>query len=835
MQISSKSRSSVGLLCMLGILGVLFDGCGSNSNTIAPVSLRILTQSPLPNAQVGVPYSEMLMASGGSTPYKWALTSGTVPKGLAFDASAGVISGTPSQAINGTNLTFSVTDSSTVPQTQTVMLSFTVSNATPVSIAVTPANPSVTVGKTQQFTATGTYSDNSTQNLTSSVTWASSNISIATINSTGLATAATAGATAISATMGGVVGSTTFTVVSTSSISVSISPKRGGLTVGQTLSVTATVANDPLGQGVTWSATGGSFSLSTTASGAATSYTAAATAGVYAITATSLSDGTKNASVTIGVTDLAGVFTYHNDLSRDGSNMSEYALTGSNVTSATFGKLFSCTVDGAIYAQPLWAANLTVGGFKRNVVFVATQHESLYAFDADVSVTPCVPLWHVSLIDAAHGGSTAESSVPSGIGGLVGAGYGGITPEVGVTGTPVIDPASNTLYVASKSVIASGPTFVQRLHAIDVTTGNERSGSPTTIAATYPGTGDGGTTVTFNPRTQLQRPGLALVNGTVYIAWASHEDTPTYYGWIMGYSASSLSQVSVLNVTPNVGYGGIWMGGGAPAADSSNNIYLLTGNGDFDATNTTGPTNDYGDCFLRLSSSLGVSSYFSPSDQASDNASDQDFGGGGAAVLVDLPIVAGKPNHLVIGGGKDGFLYLLNRDALGGSGDGNAWEKVAFGNGIFSTGAFWNSNFYLAGAGGNLKAYVFDPTARRFNGSPNSQSNISYSFPGTTPSVSSNGTANGIVWALDNSNYCTPPTSTCGPTVLHAYDATNLATELWNSTLGSGNGAGNAVKFTVPTIANGKVYVGTRGNNSGGITSSSTIPGELDVYGLLPN
>jgi hypothetical protein len=650
-----------------------------------------------------------------------------------------------------------------------------------------------------------------------------------------LATAVASGTTTISATLGNVSGTTLLTVPSGSSIAVSVSPKRGGLTVGQTLSVTATVTNDSFGRGVNWSATGGTFSSSTSLSGVATSYTAPATAGVFTLTAISISDATKSASVTIGVTDLAGVFTYHNDLSRDGSNASEYALSPSTVTSATFGKLFSCTVDGAIYAQPLWVANLTVNGAKRNVIFVATQHESLYAFDADVNTTPCTPLWHVSLIDAAHGGSSSEKSVPSGAGGLVGSGFGDITPEVGVTGTPVIDPSTKTLYVVSKSVITSGPTFFQRLHAIDITTGDEKSGSPVTIAGTYPGKGDGGTTVTFVARQENQRPGLALVNGHVYISWASHEDTPPYYGWIMSYNASSLAQTSVLNVTPNVGYGGIWMGGGAPAADSSNNIYVLTGNGNFDATNGTGPTDDYGDCFLRLSSSLTVTSYFSPSDQAQDNANDADFGAGGAAILVDLPVLSGKPNHLVIGGGKDGTLYLLNRDALGGSGDSKAWQKVAFGSSIFSTGAFWNNNFYLAGVDGNLKAYAFDTATRLFSGSPNSQSHISYGFPGTTPSVSSSRTTNGIVWTLDNANYCTPGSPTCGPTVLHAYDAANLATELWNSTQGGGNAAGNAVKFTVPTVANGKVYVGTRGNNSGGTTSSSTVPGQLNVYGQFPN
>ncbi len=275
------------------------------------------------------------------------------------------------------------------------------------------------------------------------------------------------------------------------------------------------------------------------------------------------------------------------------------------------------------------------------------------------------------------------------------------------------------------------------------------------------------------------------------------------------------------------------MGGSAPAADTSNNLYLITGNATFDATNATAPNNDYGDSFLKLTSGLSVSQYFTPSDQAQDNAGDADFGSGGAAILVDQP--AGPVTHLVIGGGKDGYLYLLNRDAMGGLGDSNAWQRFYTGSQIFATGAFWNGRYYLAGLNGPLQSYSFNSVTGMFDLSSVPQSPSSFGFPGSTPSVSSSGTANGIVWALDNELYCTRYSNGCGPAVLHAYDATNVATELWNSTQGTGNAAGNAVKFTVPTIANGKVYVGTRGNNTGGDTSSSTIPGELDVYGLLPD
>jgi hypothetical protein len=469
-----------------------------------------------------------------------------------------------------------------------------------------------------------------------------------------------------------------------------------------------------------------------------------------------------------------------------------------------------------------------------NVIFVATQHDSLYAFDADAN--PCVQLWHANLIDSTHGATSGETTVPSGpSGNKVGSGYGDITPEVGVTGTPVIDPSTNTLYVVSKSMNSGGTSFYQRLHAIDITSGNEKFAGPANITSsiTFPGTGDGGSTVSFNAQQQNQRSGLALVNGVVYVAWASHEDTAPYYGWVVGFNASTLAITNVLNVSPNVHYGGIWMGGAAPSADGNGKIYLITGNATFDVTNTSAPNNDYGDSFLQLSGSLSVSSYFTPSDQANDAANDQDFGAGGAAVVLNL--TSGTLQHLVIGGGKDGSLYLLNGDKMGGSGDSNAWQHFNIGNGIFATGAFWNNTFYIAGIHAPLVSYSFNSSTNLFNTSIASQSSSSYGFPGASPSVSSTGASNGVVWALDNTNYCTNQSPGCDPAVLHVYDATNLGTDLWNSSMVSGDAPGNAVKFTVPTIANGKAYVGTRGNNAGGAFGSTSVSGELDVYGLKPN
>ncbi len=828
----------------------------SLSLTISPATLSITTSS-LPDGQVGASYSATLVATGGTTPYTWSLTSGTLPSGLSLNASTGAIIGTPTVAANASPLTFTVNDSSNPVQSASVSLGLTIGSTASGTLTIaTTTLPGGQVGVAYSaalLAAGGTTPY--TWSISSGSLPAGLTLNGATGAITGTPTAA-AGATplTISVSDSSVPVQTksvnlALTISTSSGISVSVSPQNAGITITQTLSLTPTTTDS---SGVNWSVSGsgcsgvacGTLSAATSLTGVAVTYSAPSTAGVYTITASSVTNNSITATATIGVTDLAGMTTYHNDISRDGANTQEYALNTSNVTTSTFGKLFSCAVDESVYAQPLWVPNLTVNSAPHNVVFVATQNDSLYAFDADNNTTPCTPLWHANLLDTAHGGTSGETAVPSGLPGyLVGAGGGDIQPLVGVTGTPVIDPTTNTLYVVSKSVVASGPTFYQRLHAIDLATGNEQSYGPANIAATYPGNADGTSTTTFVDQQENQRPGLALVNGTVYIAWASHEDTTPFYGWIMGYNASNLAQTSVFNVDPNipsspltegVGDGGIWMSGGAPAADSSGNLYVITANGAFDPT-----TSNYGDTLLQLSPSLSVSNnYFTPTDQLTDDQDDVDFGSGGA-VLVDLPANGGNPTHLIIGGGKDASLYLLNRDALGGYG--NAWQQTYLNlnnpgfHGIFATGAFSNSTLYISTFKGPLQALSLNPSTAYLSPLPNVSPETFASY-GPTPSVSSTpNNSNGIVWIIDAGQFCIPTSPGCGPAVLRAYDATNLSTELWNSTLGNGNTAGNAVKFTVPTVANGKVYVGTRGNNTGGADNSTSVPGELDVYGLLPN
>lgn len=806
--------------------------------TVAPV-LSVATAS-LPGGVVGVAYSASLAATGGTQAYTWSVTSGTLAAGLTLNASTGAISGTPTAAASG-SLTFTVTDSGKPAQTQSVSLALSVA---PTLVVTTPSLPGGVVGIAYSASlgangGTPSY----TWSLTSGTLPAafSFNSSTGVITGSPTATGSTPLTFAVTDSGNPVQTKSANLTLTVAQVSLSLSPASAAVVITQNVPATATT-NDP--GGVNWSASGancggaacGTFSAATSLSGAADAYIAPTTGGIYTVTATTATTGAAAASFNVAVTDLAGVTTFHNDGYRDGANTQEYALTPATVSATTFGKLYSCAVDGAIYTQPLWVPNVTISSAKRNAVFVATQHDSVYAFDADVNTSPCAPLWHANLLDAAHGATSGETPVPSSGGKtMVGKGNGDIAPEVGVTGTPVIDLTTNTLYVVSKSVAASGPTFYQRLHALDLLTGNEKFSGPVTISATYPGSGDGGLTTTFVPQQQNQRPGLALANGIVYIAWSSHEDNPPYYGWIIGYNAANLSQANVLNVTPDVLAGGIWMGGSAPAVDAAGNVYVLTGNAIFDANEMSAPNNDYGDSFLKLSSTLNVEQYFTPSDENIDATEDGDFGSGGAT-LVDLPADGANPTHLTIGGGKDGYLCVVNRDNMGELGNGNAVQRFEIDNSIYATGAYWNSTLFLAASGGFLHAFTMNPATAKFNETPASASAIKYHFPGSTPSVSSQpDNSNGIVWALNNSQYCTPSSPGCGPTVLHAYDATNLATELWNSSEGIGNTAGYAVKFTVPTVANGKVYVGTRGNNTGGPESSTSTPGELEIYGLLPN
>ncbi len=475
----------------------------------------------------------------------------------------------------------------------------------------------------------------------------------------------------------------------------------------------------------------------------------------------------------------------------------------------SFGKLFSQPVDGQIYGEPLVLYNLRIAGTAHTVVYVATENDSVFAFDGNSNTgSNASPLWQVSFIDPAEGITTVPSSD---------LGTDAITPQVGITGTPVIDQSNGTLYVVAAT--KESGVYYQRLHALDVTTGAEKFGGPVIIAATVKGTGSNSSNgyISFDPFRSNQRPGLLLVNGVVYISWASHglESRYAYHGWVLGYNATTLQLASSFCVTPNGDQGGIWHSGDGLAADNDGNIFFMSGNGTFDV-NKSGI--DYGMSYVKLSSTSGLSvaSYFTPFNAVQESSGDKDLGSGGPVLLPYQNGVA-APN-LAVGAGKDGNIYLVNRAKMGGfnsKSNSQIVEEIpnAFGgHSVYSTPAYWQGYLYYWATFDYLR--IFQVSDGLIGTTPVATSSYTLASPGATPVISANGSTNGIVWALDTSQALT------GPAVLHALNA-QTAVELYNSMQsGTRDQAGNAVRFTIPTVANGKVYVGTAT--------------ELDVYGLLP-
>jgi len=505
-----------------------------------------------------------------------------------------------------------------------------------------------------------------------------------------------------------------------------------------------------------------------------------------------------------------GVLTYHNDNMRTGRNSSETQLTLKNVNSSTFGKLFVIPSDGRVDAQPLYAPNVSIpGNGVHNVLFVASEHGTVYGFDADNGST----LWHVTTL--APGETTSDDR-----------GCGQVTPEIGVTSTPVIDLTAGphgTIYVVamSKDSIAN---YHQRLHALDITSGAEEFGGPVDIAAKYPGTGDNsqGGYVVFDPKQYKERAGLLLLNHILYTSWASHCDIRPYTGWIITYNETTLAQRSVLNVTPNGNEGAIWAAGAGPAADSNGNIYFLDANGTFDTTLNAGgfPVNgDYGNAIVKLSikkGQLAVSDYFNMYNTVSESDADEDLGSGGAMVVPNFKDSNGVLHDLVVGAGKDANIYLANRTNMGKFNPNNnsqIYQELtgALAGQVFSAPAFANGKIYYGAVGDTIKAFSFNASGL-LNPAPASATGTQFGFPGATPSISGSSASNLILWATENTS----------PAVLHAYSAKNLAVELYNSNQAAGgrDHFGNGNKFITPTIANGKVYVGTTNG--------------VGVLGLLP-
>ena len=508
--------------------------------------------------------------------------------------------------------------------------------------------------------------------------------------------------------------------------------------------------------------------------------------------------GTTNSSV--------DVVTYHYDNGRSGQNLNETALTLTNVNSTKFGKLGEFAVDGKVDGQPLYLSQVNIGAQKKNVLYVVTEHGSVYAFDADsINGMTSAFLWKTSTLGSGETTSDAR-------------GCGQVSPEIGITATPVIDRTRNAIYVIAMSK-NSGGNYFQRIHALDLSTGAELFGGPKTITAAYPGTGDNssGGNVVFDPKQYKERPGLLQIGGTIYTTWSSHCDIRPYTSWVMAFSADTLAQTSVLNLVPNGNEGGIWMAGTAPAADSSGNLFFILGNGTFDTTlNAQGfPVNsDCGNCFVKLSTSGGLklADYFTPHNTVAESNADQDFGSGGGIVLVDVKDSGGTTHHLSVGSGKDALIYVVDRDNMGkfNASTDQIYQEISgqLGGGVYSMPAYFNGVVYYGAVGDALKA--FPVTNAKLATSPSSQSTHQFGYPGTTPSVSASGTSNGIVWAIENSG-----------AVLYAFDASNLTTELYDSNQAANSRdhfSGN--KFITPMVVNGKVYVGT--------------PNSVAVFGLLP-
>ena len=522
----------------------------------------------------------------------------------------------------------------------------------------------------------------------------------------------------------------------------------------------------------------------------------------------------------LGAQAQTNVVTQHNDIARTGQNLNETILTPANVNSNTFGKLFSYSIDGQAYAQPLYVAGVRMGsgtvqaGTTHNVVFVATEHDSVYAFDADSNGgSNASPLWKITLLDSAHGAGSGTTTVPNGD-----VGTDDINPEIGITATPVIDAASNTLYVVGKT--KENGNYFQRLHALDITTGAEKSGSPVTLSAQVNGNGNGssGGVLRFDAKLENNRAGLLLLNGNVYIAFAAHGDQGPYHGWILAYDATTLRQTSAFCATPNGAASGIWMSGAGLAADTINSgrLFVATGNGAFSAGPPYNASMNYGDDLLRLETSGGgmsVSDQFTAFNQLDLSNRDLDLGSGGVLLLPDQS--SGGHTHLMVQAGKEGRIYLVDRDNLGGfnsNGDNIVQEVTGQLGGLFGSAAYWNGHLYFWASNDNLSSFSFS------NGIINSltaASSENGGFPGATPSISSNGNSNGIVWDVLTSAY-----TSGGSAVLLAHNAINVSNTLYSSNQNSSrDNPGGATKFVVPTITNGKVYVGTSNF--------------LTVYGLL--
>jgi hypothetical protein len=740
---------------------VKFTATSGTLSHSASVAVTVSAAAAAPDFSVSTNVSSVALTAGGSA--EAVKLSATALNGF---------SGTIKVAISG--LSSGVTAS---PST------FNLTPGTPQQINLTASAAAAVTSSTVKFTATsGTLSHSASVAVTVSAAAAAPDFSVsANVSSLALTAGGSAEAVKLSATaLNGFSGTISVTISGLSS-GVTASPSTFNLTPGtpQQINLTASAAAAVTSSTVKFTATSGTLSHS--ASVAVTVSAAVATPGV-------------------------DVTTYHYDVARTGLNASETSLTTGNVNSSKFGLLRMLNVDGLVDGQPLYLSNLTAGGLLRNVVYAVTEHDSVFAFDADSGAQ----IWKTSVL-----GSNETTSGDHGC--------SQITPEIGITSTPVIDRKAGpngTIFVVGMSQDQSG-AYHQRLHALDAATGAELTGSPKEITATYPGTGanSSGGNVIFDPGQYAERVGLLLLNGEIYLGWTSHCDGGPYTGWLMGYNESTLAQTAVLNLTPNGSEGSIWMSGTGLAADSDGYIYFLDANGTFDATldpNGFPVSGDFGNGFLKVSTAggkLAVADYFQAYDTTAESNADQDLGSGGALILPDMTDASGAVHHLAVGAGKDSNIYVVNRDSMGKfnpQNDNGIYQQINGAiAGVWSMAAYFNNTVYYGAVDDYLKAFPI-VNARLATTAAFQGGNI-FPYPGTTPAVSANGTKDGIVWDVENNSTA----------VLHDFDAANLQ-EIYNSTQAANNRDqfGNGNKFITPMVVNGKVFVGT--------------PSGVAVFGLLP-
>jgi hypothetical protein len=802
--------ATLAALTIAGCAGLTSSNISNGGNK--PVAPTIAAQPSSQSVTAGQVATFSVMASGTAPlSYQWLKNNANIGGATAANYT------TPATIASDSGTKFDVVVGNSAGSITSAIATLTVNAAAVVpAITTQPANQSVTVGQTATFnvTATGT--------APLSYQWQKNSANITGATASSYTTPATATAdngakfdVVVSNTAGSQTSTMATLTVNATAVAPTITtqPANQSVTVGQTatFNVTAT-GTAPLSY--QWQKN----SANITGAGGA-SYTTPATAttdngGKFDVIVSNTVGSQTSTMATLTVNAVTAstvnVVTYHYDNLRTGQNLNETILTPSNVNSTTFGKLGAFTVDGLVDAQPLYLSAVAIPSVgTKNVLYVATEHDSVYAFDADsVNGNTSTFLWKVSLLGS---GETSSDN----------RGCGQVTPEIGVTSTPVIDRSRGThgaIYVVAMSKDANG-NYYQRLHALDLTTGAELFGGPTTVQATYPGTGDNSSNgnVVFDPKQYKERPGLLEIGTTIYTTWSSHCDDRPYTSWVMSYDANALTQTSVLNLVPNGSEGGIWMAGTAPAADASGNIYFMVGNGDFDTTlNASGfpSQGDCGQCYVKLASSAPITllDYFTPSNTVSESDSDTDFGSGGPLLLPDLVDANGNTRHLAVGSGKDAIIYVVDRDNMGkfNSTTDNIYQQISGQiGGVWSKPSYFNNTVYYGAVGDHLKAFPI--TSAKLAATPATQSSASFAYPGTTPSISANGTSNAIVWAVEN-----------GSTgVLHALNATNLTSELYNSNQAANNrDQFSDNKYVTPMVANGKVYVGT--------------PNSVVVFGLLP-